>query len=149
MLALQEIITGISTILRKATVHRDTMSLEVLAEQQLATTTVEAFTAEFGIIRTDSVSEFEAFHALSHACNDTDGLMAGDEGEFGEKLALVDVEVRAADAAGFDFDEHVVVAEFGEVDFDDSVVFWFGVAVGKGGSLDRLNGVHQAFEGGG
>lgn len=55
--------------------------------------------------------------------------MAGNQGEFGEEFALVDVEVRTADTAGFDLDEDIVVSEFGEIDFDDIVVLRLGVPV--------------------
>ncbi len=75
--------TRIGTILCKAAIEGDTMGFEVLAEQQLATTTVEAFAAELGIVRTDSFSNFEAFYVLPHPCDDTDRLMTGDEGKFG------------------------------------------------------------------
>jgi hypothetical protein len=107
------------------------VSFKVLAEQQLSTTAVEAFTAEFGVVCTDSLSYLEALYVLAHAGNDADGLVAGDEREFGEEFALVDVKVGAADAAGFNFDEHIVVSKGGKVDFDDAVLFWLRVSVGE------------------
>ncbi len=101
--------TRISTVLSKAAIQGDTVSFEVLAEEQLATAAVETFAAKLGIVCTHSLADLEAFHVLPHGCNDTDGLMARDERESGQKLALVDVEICAADAAGFNLDEDIVV----------------------------------------
>jgi hypothetical protein len=133
-------LTRISTILGEATVHSDPMSFKVLAEQQLATTAVEAFTAELGVVCTDSFSNLEAFHVLAHGCDDTDGLMAGDERELGQKLSFVDMQVCAADAAGLDFDEDIIVSEFGEVDFDNAVFLRLGVPMEKKGFLAKKDG---------
>ena len=105
----------------------------MLAEQQLTTTTIEALAAEFGIVRTNPFSDLEAFHVLSQGRDDTDGLMAGDEGKLGEELALVDVQICAADAAGLNLDEDVVVSKLGEVDLDDGVVLWLRVSVQEHG----------------
>ena len=125
-------LTRISTVFRKAAIHGDAVGFKVLAEQQLATATVEAFATQLGVVGTDSFSELEALDVLARGGDDADGLVAGDQGELGQELAFVDVQVRAADAAGFDFDQDIVVADVGEVDFDDGVVFGLGVP-GVGG----------------
>lgn len=101
----------------------------MLTEQLFATTAVETFSAELGIIGTDSLSDLEAFYALAHSCNNAHGLVPGDEREPRQKLAFVDVQVGTADTAGFDFDEDIVVSQFGEVDLYDAVFLWLGVPV--------------------
>ncbi len=53
----------------------------------------------------------------------------------------MDVEICAADAAGFDFDEDIVVSEFGEVDFDDAVVLRLGIPVKKRRKLAVLDDI--------
>lgn len=67
------------------------MGFKMLAEQQLATTTIEAFSTEFGVVGTDSFANLEAFYILAHRRDDANCFMAGDEGKFGQKLALVDM----------------------------------------------------------
>jgi hypothetical protein len=49
--------TGISAVLRKAAVHRHAMGLEVLAKQLLASTAVETFAAQLGVVGTDSLAK--------------------------------------------------------------------------------------------
>lgn len=124
------------------------MSFKVLTEQQVATTAVEAFAAEFGIIRHDSLSLLEAFYVLSHAGDDANALVSGDEREFGQELALVDVEIGAADTAGFELDEDIVVAEFGEIDLHDAEFFGLGVPFREGRWLARFIGFPGCLEDG-
>jgi hypothetical protein len=107
------------------------MSFKMLTEQQLATTAVEAFAAKLGIVCTNSLSDLEALHILSHGGDDTNGLMTRDKRESGQEFSLVDVEICTADSAGFDFDEDIVVSECGEIDFDNGVVLRLGVPVRK------------------
>ena len=52
------------------------MSLEVLAEQSLTTTTVEAFSAELRVIGADTLANDEVLYGRSDSSNDTDGLVA-------------------------------------------------------------------------
>jgi hypothetical protein len=130
--------TRISTILSKPTIHGHAMRLKMLAQQQLPPPAVEALPTQLAVVSADPLPHLEPLHILAHARHDADGLMARDQGKLGQKLALVDVQVGAADAAGFDFDEDVIVAEFGEGHLDDSVVFWFGVSVGRRRWLARL-----------
>jgi hypothetical protein len=105
------------------------MSFKMLAEQQLATTAIEAFTAKFGVVCTDSLTHLEALDVLAHGCNDTDSLMTRDKGEFGQEFTLMNMEIGAADTTGLDFDEDIVVSELGKVDLDDGVVLGLGVPV--------------------
>jgi len=106
----------------------------MLTQQQLAAATVEALAAELRVIGADAVAEAEGalLDGAAERGHHADRLVAGDEGEAREEFAAVDVQVRAADAAGFHFDEDVVRAEGGEGDFHHRVFFWFGVAGRRG-----------------
>lgn len=71
--------------------HGDTMCLEVLAEQELSTSAVEALVAQFGVaseelveiyepeeeylLCTDSLANLKALDILTNSGNDTNGLM--------------------------------------------------------------------------
>ncbi len=55
----------------------------------------------------------------------------------------MDVQVCAADTAGFDLDEDIVVSEFGEIDFDDIVFLRLGVPVRGVIWLVKLNGINH------
>lgn len=103
----------------------------MLAEQKLPATAVEAFSAELRIVRTDALAELEVFDVLPHACDHADGFMTGDQGEFGQELALVDMQVGPADAASLDLDEDIIVSQFGEVNLDEAVFFRLGVPAGE------------------
>jgi hypothetical protein len=52
------------------------MGMEVLAEQLIAATAVEALAAELRVVRNDTVADFEAFDLGTHSRNNTDGFMA-------------------------------------------------------------------------
>ena len=85
------------------------------------------------------MSDLELLDVFANGSHDADNLVAGDKWESCDEFALVDVQVRTADTAGFDLDEHVVVSDFGEVDFDDLVVLWFRVPSRESGQpLDGL-----------
>lgn len=131
MLALYQktLVTWIGTVLCEAAGHGHSMGFKVLAEQDLATTTVEAFAAKLGIIGDNSLSQFKAFYILAHGCDDPDRLMTRDEGKLGQELALMDMQIRAADSAGFDLDKHIIVSQLREVDLDDAVLLRLGVPI--------------------
>ena len=78
----------------------------MLTQQQLAAATVEALAAELRVIGADAVAEAEGalLDGAAERGHHADRLVAGDEGEAREEFAAVDVQVRAADAAGFHFD---------------------------------------------
>ena len=105
------------------------MSLKVLAQQQLTAAAVEALAAQFRVIRNHSFAHFKAFDLGAHSSNNADGFVAWDKGEFGNELALVDMDICPTDAAGFDFDQDVVLSESRQIDLDDAVVFWLLIPV--------------------
>jgi len=51
------------------------MGLKVLAEQELATTAIEALITEFGVIRDDALADSESFDIFANSCDDTDCLV--------------------------------------------------------------------------
>ena len=54
------------------------MGLEVLAEQLVATTTVEAGSAQLGVVGDDALADLEVFDLGPDGGDDADGLVAGD-----------------------------------------------------------------------
>lgn len=52
------------------------MGLKVFAQKSLAATAVEAFTAELGVVRADTLANLEALDILANGSNDTDSLVA-------------------------------------------------------------------------
>lgn len=84
---------GVGTVLGEASVHGDAVGFEFFAEKKLAATTVETLHAELGIVGNDSLANVETLDGWADGCDDADGLMAGDQREFGKELALVDVEI--------------------------------------------------------
>ena len=70
------LLTRISTVLGKSTVHCHTMSLEVLAEQFISTAAVEALPAELRVVCNDPVANGEPLHLRAKTCNNTDGFVA-------------------------------------------------------------------------
>lgn len=63
----------------------------VLTEQALAASAVEAVAAQFRVVRRHAVADLECRHLGPDGGDDTHGFVARDEGELGDKLALVDV----------------------------------------------------------
>tara|TARA_R110002060_G_scaffold53810_2_gene64465 strand:+ start:408 stop:557 length:150 start_codon:yes stop_codon:yes gene_type:complete len=46
---LEHLAGGVSTVLSETSIHGDTVSLEVLAEEELTTSAVEALIAQLGV----------------------------------------------------------------------------------------------------
>lgn len=65
------------------------MGLEVLAEQFIATAAVEAGAAELGVVGDDALADLEVLDLRTNGCDDTDGLMAGDERELEVASAML------------------------------------------------------------
>jgi hypothetical protein len=63
----------------------------VLTEQTLATAAVEAVAAQLRVVCRDAVADLEGSDLGADGGHDADGLMAGDKGELGNELSLVDV----------------------------------------------------------
>jgi len=97
-------LSWIGTVLGKATVHGDTVGLEILTEELLPATAVEAFSAELRVVSNYSIANLEALDIRPNGSNDTDGFVTRDQWELGQKFTLVDVEVGPANAAGLDFE---------------------------------------------
>jgi hypothetical protein len=126
------------------------MGLEMLTQQQLAAAAVEALAAELRVVGADTVAEAEGafLDVAPERGHHANGLVAGDQGKTREEFAFVDVQVGAADAAGFDFDEDVVGAEGRKRDFHHGEFFGFGVARRKKGLVGWVN-VYQIEPSGG
>jgi hypothetical protein len=78
--------------------------LEVLAEELIATATVEASAAELRVIGNNTISKLKALDLGAEGSHNTNDLVARDERELGNELALVDVKVGTADTACLDLD---------------------------------------------
>lgn len=55
--------------------------MEVLAEKFFTSTAVEAFTAELRVVSNDTIANAETLDLVTNCCNNTDGLMARNEGK--------------------------------------------------------------------
>jgi len=91
---------------RKAAVARIAGKEREIAEIFVAGKTIRtmaAGTAKPG--NADAHAEGQAFHAAANGIDTADNLMAGDDGQFGiGQIAVDDMEIGAADAAGGDGD---------------------------------------------
>ena len=71
----------VCAVFSKATVHSDTVGLEVFAEQLIAATAVEALATKLGVVGDDAVTDVEALDFGADGGDDTDCFVTGDEGE--------------------------------------------------------------------
>lgn len=69
-------LTGISTVLCKASVQCDAVSFEIFAKQLLTAAAVEALAAKLGIVCNDAIANFEASDVGAHGSDHADSLMA-------------------------------------------------------------------------
>lgn len=95
----------------------------MLTEQLIATTAVEACSAQLGVIGDDSLADLEVFDLWSNRGDYADGFVAGDQRELnklvkdqctmsaysgktylGNEFTLVDVKISATNATGLDLD---------------------------------------------
>lgn len=81
VLDLEHLASRVSAVLGETTVHGDAVSLEVLAEQFIAATAVEAGTAELGVVGDHALADQEVLDFGTDGGHDADGLVAGDQGE--------------------------------------------------------------------
>lgn len=65
----------IRAVLGKATVHGDTVSLEVFTEQLVSTAAVEAFTTKLRVIGDDPLADFKALDLGANSRNDTNSFV--------------------------------------------------------------------------
>jgi hypothetical protein len=72
------LLTRVGAVLSETTVHRHTVSLEVLTEQLITTTAVEACSAQLGVIGDDSLANLEVFDLGSNGGDNADSFVAGD-----------------------------------------------------------------------
>lgn len=73
-----EELTRICAVFGETTVHGNTMSFKVLAEQFLTTAAIEALATELRVVGNDTVSELETLDLGSNSGNDTNGFMTYD-----------------------------------------------------------------------
>jgi hypothetical protein len=97
------------------------VSLKVLAEQLITATAVEALTAELRVIGNNPFTDLEAFDLGSDGSDNTNSLMARNQGELGNEFTLVDVQIGTADTASLDLDQNIVLTEGGQRDLDNAV----------------------------
>lgn len=91
-------------IFAKSSGHGHTTGLEVLAEKLITAAAIEASAAELRVIGNDTISELEALDLRAEGSHNTDDLVAGDERELGNELAVVNVKVGTANTACLDLD---------------------------------------------
>jgi hypothetical protein len=84
--------------------HGNSASLEVLTEKLFTAAAVEASAAKLGVIGNNPITNREALDLRVESGNNTDNLVARDEGEFGNELSLVNVQVSTTDTARLDLD---------------------------------------------
>lgn len=70
------VLTRVCAVFSEASVHGDTVGFEVLAEQLLATTAVEALSTKLRVVGDDTIPDLEALDLGTDGSNDTDGFMA-------------------------------------------------------------------------
>lgn len=119
--------TWIGAVLGKTTVHGNTMGLKVLAEQLIAASAVEAFSAKLRVIGHDSVSDVEALDLGANGSNLTNGLMARHKREFRQEFTLVDVQIGAANTTSLDLDQDIVGTKLWKWDVDNGKLFGLSV----------------------
>lgn len=68
--------TRVGTVLGESAIHGDTVCLEMLTEQLLATTAVEALSTKLRVVGDDTIPDLEALDLGTDGSNDTDGFMA-------------------------------------------------------------------------
>jgi hypothetical protein len=68
--------TRVSAVLGETTVHRDTVGLEMLAEQLLAAAAVEAFSAKLRVVGNDTLPDLETLDLGANGSNHTNSLVA-------------------------------------------------------------------------
>jgi hypothetical protein len=81
------LLTRVGAVLGETTVHRNTVSLEVLAKQLLSSSAVEAFAAKFRIVCNNTLADLESLDLGPNSSNNTDSLMTGNEGELGNTVS--------------------------------------------------------------
>jgi hypothetical protein len=75
------LLTRISAVFGKATVHGYTMSLEVFTEQLVSTAAVEAFTAQLRVVSNDPLADLEALDVRANRRDDTNCFVTRHQGE--------------------------------------------------------------------
>ena len=78
------------------------MSRIVFAIERVALLAVMAVPAQLGIIRRHLLPQAQALHICTERNDDARGFVARDNGHAGAEFSSMDVQVCAADAAGFD-----------------------------------------------
>ena len=78
------------------------MSRIVFAIERIALLAVMAVPAQLGIVRRHLLPQLQALYICAERNDDARGFMARDDGHTGAEFATMDVQVCAADAAGFD-----------------------------------------------
>lgn len=62
------------------------MGLEVFAEERHAATAIETMSAEFGVVRTNAVSDFKLFDIFPDSSNLSHSLMSRNQGELTQSV---------------------------------------------------------------
>ena len=78
------------------------MSRIIFAIEQVALLAVMAVPAQLGVVRCHHLPKAQALYICAERDDYTGGFVARDDGHAGAEFTSMDVEVCAADAAGFD-----------------------------------------------
>jgi len=95
-------------ILRESSVLRHAVGPKIQAHEKVTAQAIKAFATCFVAIPNDSLTFLEVLHGWPEKDNFAGKFMPWDQGETWTKLPLMDVEIRAADPAGMDSNQHVV-----------------------------------------
>ena len=104
--ASQSASSNINLTQKKNTPGRLTMNAMggiIFAIERVAFLAIMAVTAQLGIVRRYLLPEVQALYVCAERNDDARGFVARDDGHAGAEFTGVDVQVCAADAAGFDW----------------------------------------------
>src|SRR5258708_29867456 len=99
-------------ILRKSAVQSHTIAAHFFAKQVIASHTIKAFAAGHIAVADHALSFFKAVSMRSHIDNFSGKLVAWDQWKTGAKLALMNMQIGAADSAGLYLDQHFIAFHF-------------------------------------
>lgn len=93
----------------------------MLTQQLFPASAVETFTTELRIISHDAIADLKPLDLRANCGNHSHSLVARNQRELGNELAIMDMEVRPAHSAGLDFDQDVVLADYRKRHLNDAM----------------------------
>lgn len=88
ILDLEHLASRVSAVLGESTVHSHAVGLEVLAEQFITATAVEASAAELGVVGDHTLADLKVLDFGTDGSNDAYRLVAGDQGELNSQRRM-------------------------------------------------------------